>query len=48
MLDGILAAAEGKGLLKTGRARSDSTHVLSAARDLSWLEMVAKTLRATR
>jgi transposase len=46
VLDGILAAAGEKGLLKTGRARTDSTHVLSAARDLSWLEMVAETLRA--
>ncbi|GHB74591.1 hypothetical protein GCM10010377_76340 [Streptomyces viridiviolaceus] len=46
VLDGILAAAREKGLLKTGRARTDSTRVLSAARDLSWLEMVAETLRA--
>ncbi|MEV7025603.1 transposase, partial [Kitasatospora sp. NPDC093558] len=42
VLDGILAAARDKGLLKTaGRARTDSTHVLSAARELSWLELVA-------
>ncbi|MGW1617459.1 IS1182 family transposase [Streptomyces sp. NPDC002285] len=47
VLDGILAAARDKGLLKTaGRARTDSTHVLSAARELCWLEMVAETLRA--
>jgi transposase len=47
VLDGILAAARAKGLLKTaGRARTDSTHVLSAVRELSWLEMVAETLRS--
>ncbi|WP_079195160.1 IS1182 family transposase [Streptomyces sp. CB02400] len=47
VLDGILVAARDKGLLKTaGRARTDSTHVLSAARELSWLEMVTETLRA--
>ncbi|MFD3936242.1 transposase, partial [Streptomyces sp. NPDC058618] len=41
VLDGILAAAREKGLLKTaGRARTDSTHVQSAARELCWLEMV--------
>ncbi|MBD3005472.1 hypothetical protein IEJ02_15470 [Streptomyces sp. 5-10] len=27
-------------------ARTDSTHVLSAARELGWLEVVAETLRA--
>lgn len=44
ILDGILVAARDKGLLKTaGRARTDSTHVLSAARELSWLEMVTET-----
>lgn len=47
VLDGILAAAREKRLLKcTGRARTDSTHVLSAARELCWLEMVAETLRS--
>ncbi|MEU3009167.1 IS1182 family transposase [Streptomyces sp. NPDC007020] len=47
VLDGILAAAREKGLLKTaGRARTDSTHVQSAARELCWLEMVAETLRS--
>ncbi|MGI5249349.1 IS1182 family transposase [Actinacidiphila glaucinigra] len=47
VLDGILAAARDKGLLKSaGRARTDSTHVLSAARELSWLETVAETLRS--
>ncbi|MFF3786687.1 IS1182 family transposase [Streptomyces sp. NPDC001933] len=47
VLDGILAAARDKGLLTgRGKARTDSTHVLSAARDMCWLEMVAETLRA--
>ncbi|MDF4249769.1 IS1182 family transposase [Streptomyces sp. WMMB303] len=47
VLDGILTAAREKGLVKkAGRARTDSTHVLSAARDLCWLEMVAETLRS--
>ncbi|MBO8190100.1 IS1182 family transposase [Streptomyces spirodelae] len=47
VLDGILAAAREKGLLAGGgRARTDSTHVLAATRDLCWLEMVAETLRA--
>lgn len=47
VLDGILAAAREKGLLiGRGKARTDSTHVLSAARELCWLEMVAETLRA--
>ncbi len=47
VLDGILVAARDKGLLKTaGRARTDATHVLSSARELSWLEMVAETLRS--
>ncbi|MGW8554386.1 IS1182 family transposase [Streptomyces tubercidicus] len=47
VLDGILTAAGEKGLLKTtGRARTDSTHVLTAARDVCWLERVAETLRS--
>ncbi|MFJ4009650.1 IS1182 family transposase [Streptomyces sp. NPDC090026] len=47
VLDGILIAAREKGLLKTvGRARTDARHVLSSARELSWLEMVAETLRS--
>ncbi|MFD0338899.1 IS1182 family transposase [Streptomyces sp. NPDC127117] len=47
VLDGILVAAGDRGLLKTaGRARTDSTHVLSAARDVCWLERVAETLRS--
>lgn len=47
LLDGILTAAREKGLLASGgKARTDSSHVLSAARELSWLEMVAETLRS--
>ncbi|MFB7475082.1 IS1182 family transposase [Kitasatospora sp. NPDC056184] len=47
VLDSVLAAARDRGLLTTtGRARTDSTHVLAAARALSRLEMVAETLRA--
>ena len=47
VLDGILVAAREKGLLRTaGRARTDTTHVLSSVRELSWLEMVAETLRS--
>lgn len=47
VLDGILAAARERGLLKTaGRARTDATHVQSAARALNWLEHVAETLRS--
>lgn len=43
ILDGILVAAWDKGLLKAaGRARTDSTHVLSSARGLYWLEMVTE------
>lgn len=47
VLDTVLNAARDQGLLTTaGRARTDSTHVLTAARELSWLEMVAETLRS--
>ncbi|MFD8463479.1 IS1182 family transposase, partial [Streptomyces antimycoticus] len=47
VLDGILAAAREKGLLsRGGKARTDSTHVLSAARELNWLELVGESLRA--
>ncbi|MEV8062489.1 IS1182 family transposase [Streptomyces antimycoticus] len=46
VLDGILAAAREKGLLsRGGKARTDSTHVLSAARELNWLELVGESLR---
>ncbi|UQA91691.1 IS1182 family transposase [Streptomyces halobius] len=47
VLDGILVAARDKGLLTGGgKARTDSTHVLSSTRELCWLEMVSETLRA--
>lgn len=47
VLDGILSAAREQGLLTNrAKARTDSTHVLTAARELSWLEMVAETLRS--
>lgn len=47
ILDGILAAAREEGLLaRGGKARTDSTHVLSAARELGWMESVSETLRA--
>ncbi|MEV7041154.1 IS1182 family transposase [Amycolatopsis sp. NPDC051061] len=47
VLDLVLAAAAEKGLLKTrGRARTDSTHVLAAIREVNRLELVGETLRA--
>ncbi|MFB1045583.1 IS1182 family transposase [Streptomyces chrestomyceticus] len=47
VLDGILDAARERGLIKPGgRARTDSTHVHGAARELNWLEHVAETLRS--
>ncbi|GGV46096.1 hypothetical protein GCM10010245_72270 [Streptomyces spectabilis] len=47
VLNGILDAARKRGLLKPGgRARTDSTHVHGAARELNWLEHVAETLRS--
>ncbi|MEV7889571.1 IS1182 family transposase [Streptomyces sp. NPDC002817] len=47
VMDGVLVAAREKGLLQSaGRARTDSSHVLSSARELCWLEQVAETLRA--
>lgn len=46
-LDTILAAARERGLLKTrGRARTDSTHVLAAIREVNRLELVGETMRA--
>lgn len=48
VLDAILVAARERGLVTAGgKARTDSTHVLSSARELNWLEMVGETLRAT-
>ncbi|KAB2588030.1 IS1182 family transposase [Streptomyces arboris] len=47
VMDGVLVAARDKGLLKSaGRARTDSSHVLSSARQLCWLEQMTETLRA--
>ncbi|MGA6228189.1 IS1182 family transposase [Streptomyces umbrinus] len=47
LLDAVLKAAGVRGLLKTGgKARTDSTHVLSSARELCWLEQIGETLRA--
>ncbi|MFF0551076.1 IS1182 family transposase [Streptomyces sp. NPDC004311] len=47
VLDGILASARDKGLLVGGgKVRTDSTHVMSSARELGWLELVTETLSA--
>jgi transposase len=47
LLDEMLEACKARGLLKArGRQRTDSTHVLAAARDLNRLELVGETLRA--
>jgi IS5 family transposase len=47
VLDTVLAAAREAGLLKTaGRARTDSTPVLAAIREVNRLELVGETLRA--
>jgi transposase len=47
VLDTVLAAAREAGLLKVrGRARTDSTHVLGAIRQVNRLELVGETLRA--
>ena len=46
LLNELLKVCETKGMLKKrGRQRSDSTHVVSAVRDLNRLEMVGETLR---
>ena len=47
VLDLVLDAARGAGLLKAGgRARTDSTHVMGAIRELNRLELAGETLRA--
>ncbi|RXS70995.1 transposase, partial [Streptomyces sp. TM32] len=47
VLDGILTAARERGLVAGGgRARTDSTHVLSAVRALNQLELVSECLRS--
>jgi transposase len=46
LLDTLLTAFQARGLLKArGRQRTDSTHVLTAVRDLNRLERVGETLR---
>jgi transposase len=46
LFDTLLAMAQDRGLLKAGgRQRTDSTHILSAARTLTRLECVLETLR---
>jgi transposase len=46
-LDLLLAALVGKGLVKPGgKQRTDSTHVLSAVRDLNRLELAGESVRA--
>jgi transposase len=46
-LDVLLAALVDKGLLKAGgKARTDSTHVLAAVRDLNRLELAGESVRA--
>lgn len=48
LLDAMLERFKARGLVKArGRQRTDSTHVLGAARDLHLLELVTETLRAT-
>lgn len=47
LLDAVLDAADRRGLLNAaGRARTDSTHVLSSARELTRLELVGESLRS--
>lgn len=47
LFDAVLTAADRRGLLKTGgKARTDSTHVLTSARELCWLEQIGEALRA--
>lgn len=47
VLDAVLVAAQERGLVAAGgKARTDSTRVLSSARELNWLELVGETLRA--
>src|SRR5215210_3042583 len=47
LLDTMLERFKARGLVKArGKQRTDSTHVLAAVRDLSFLERVAETLRA--
>jgi len=47
LIDEILHRLQEKGLLKSARQRTDSTHVIAAVRNLNRLETVGETLRAT-
>jgi transposase len=48
LLDAMLERFKARGLVRArGKQRTDSTHVLGAARDLHLLELVTETLRAT-
>lgn len=47
ILDGVLAAARRQGLVAAGGCtRTDSTHGLSAARELNWLEFAGEMVRS--
>lgn len=47
LLDVLLAAVADKGLVKSGgKQRTDSTHVISAVRDLNRLELAGESVRA--
>jgi Transposase DDE domain len=47
VLEALLAALQAKGLVKAGgKARTDSTHVISAVRDLNRLELAGESVRA--
>jgi transposase len=47
VLDLLLAVLQGKGLVKAGgKQRTDSTHVISAVRDLNRLELAGESVRA--
>lgn len=45
LLDKLLDVAIEKGLLKSSKQRTDSTHVLASVRDLNRLELVFETMR---
>lgn len=45
LLDTLLTCFSAKGLLKTGRQRTDSTHMLGNIRLLNQLELIGETLR---
>ena len=47
LLNKLLEAAERNGLLKTGKQRTDSTHILANVRELGRLERVHEAMRVT-